>query len=160
MSVHCFTLSLSTNLYQLWSQPFTPSCGHELVCRRSHVWQRNSQESRQPGVRGKHTGTPAAACLRPSVELIVQVLLQSHKTVVGHDDRELWFFVWLSVMWIICGSGSHAVAAPVAETRVRELVSGFLSCIRNDAGSSSPPRSSLHNTISGVERCAVDVSTD
>ena len=24
-----------------------------------------------------------------------------HETVVGHDDRELWFFVWLSVMWIV-----------------------------------------------------------
>ena len=35
-------------------------------------------------------------------------------------------------MWIVCGSGSRAVAAPVAETRVRELVRGFLRCIRTD----------------------------
>ena len=75
-------------------------------------------------------------------------------------------------MWIVSSSGSHAVAAPVAETRVRELVrcllrwiseekfgrsfSGFpllLSCSRN------PPGSSLRNTKSGAVRCAVDVST-
>ena len=41
-----------------------------------------------------------------------------HKAVVGHDDGELWFFVWMSVMWIVCGSGSHAVAARGSETCV------------------------------------------
>ena len=53
-----------------------------------------------------------------------------HKTVVGHDDRELWFFVGLSVIWIVCGSGSYAVAASFSETRVCELVRGLLRCIR------------------------------
>ena len=54
------------------------------------------------------------------------------QTRVDHDDRELWFFVWSSVMWIVCGSGSHAVAAPDAETRVHELVRGLLRCIWTD----------------------------
>ena len=67
-----------------------------------------------------------------------------HKAVVRHDNRELWLIVWLSVMWIVCGSGSHAVAAPVAVTRVREHVRGFLRCIRTDgnalsSGFSFPP---------------------
>ena len=35
-------------------------------------------------------------------------------------------FVWLSVMWIISSSGSHTIAAPVSETRVRELVRGLI----------------------------------
>ena len=35
-------------------------------------------------------------------------------------------FVSLSVMWIVSSSGSHAVAARGSETRVRELVRGFL----------------------------------
>ena len=46
--------------------------------------------------------------------------------------RELWFFVWLAVMWIVCDSDSHAADAPVAETRVRELVRGLLRCIWTD----------------------------
>ena len=49
-----------------------------------------------------------------------------HTAVLRHDDRKLWLFVWLSVVWIVCSSGSHAVAAPVAETRVREVVRGLL----------------------------------
>ena len=55
-----------------------------------------------------------------------------HETSAGHDVRELWFFVWLSVMWIVCGSGSHAAAAPVLETCECELVRGLLRCIRTD----------------------------
>ena len=34
------------------------------------------------------------------------------------------------MMWIVCGSGSYAVAAPISETRVGELVCGLLRCIR------------------------------
>ena len=35
-------------------------------------------------------------------------------------------FVWSSVIWIVRSSGSHAVAAPVSATRVRDLVRGLL----------------------------------
>ena len=49
MSDHCFTLSVSTNFYQMWSQQFTRIVVRQLVSRRSHVWQHNSQEHRQLG---------------------------------------------------------------------------------------------------------------
>ena len=57
-----------------------------------------------------------------------------HKAAVGYDDGELWFFVWLSVMWTVCGSGSYAVAAPIsgACVWVCELARGLLRCIRTD----------------------------
>ena len=47
MSGHCFVLSLSSNLHQVWTQPF--ACLVRLVCRLSRVWQRNSQGSRRQG---------------------------------------------------------------------------------------------------------------
>ena len=73
-----------------------------------------------------------------------------HKTVVGHDDRELWLFVW-----IVSSSCSHAVAAPVTETLVRNLVRSFLCRIWTnwDALSSNFP------FLLSAVRCAIDVST-
>ena len=67
MSDHCFTLSLSTNFYQMWSQQFTRLVVRQLVSRRSHVWQHNSQEHRQQGgweEKREHTGSVATVrCL-------------------------------------------------------------------------------------------------
>ena len=40
--------------------------------------------------------------------------------------------MWLSVMRIVRGSGSHAITAPVSETYVSELVSGLLYWIRTN----------------------------
>ena len=48
-------------------------------------------------------------------------------------------FVWLSVMWIISSSGSQAIAAQVAVTRVRELVRGLPRWIWTNWNSLSSP---------------------
>ena len=66
----------------------------------------------------------------PSSSTLIAAWCVLQTAVVGHNDRELWFFVGLSVMWIVCGSGSQAVAAPISETRVGELMCGLLRCIR------------------------------
>ena len=49
-------------------------------------------------------------------------------------------FVWLSVVWIVSSSGSHAEAAAVSETRMGELVRGLLRWLwTNWDALSSPP---------------------
>ena len=56
---HCIVLSLSSNLHQVWRQPFTLSCGRRLVCRLSRVWQRNVTGISTTGIKREHTGRPA-----------------------------------------------------------------------------------------------------
>ena len=53
--------------------------------------------------------------------------------VVGHDDRELWFFVWLSVMWGRLRLWlARSSCTSFENLCVCELVRGFPCCIRTD----------------------------
>ena len=89
-------------------------------------------------VAGHFSSTLIAAIIPRAMSSTSKMLKNSlpgaflRKTEVGHDDRELKFFVGLYVMRIGCGSGSYAVAAPVSETRVCEPLRGLLRHIRTD----------------------------
>ena len=64
MSGHCIVLSLSTNLHQVWRQPFTCIVVVDWSVVYLCVWQRNSQESRRQGSKREHTGRPATVRYR------------------------------------------------------------------------------------------------
>ena len=64
MSGRCIVLSLSTNLHQVWRQPFTCIVVVDWSVVYLCVWQRNSQESRRQGSKREHARRPATVRYR------------------------------------------------------------------------------------------------
>ena len=91
-----------------------PSCGHRLVSRRSHVWQHNSQESRQQGVRENTQGDRPRFAV---VCFLAPPIISRDKRSIGRGyGRRLAACRRLSVICLIC---LHRISVDATYLRCR-----------------------------------------
>ena len=151
MSGHCFVLSLSTNLHQVWRQPFTRLVVTDWFAVELMCGQRNSQGSRRQGSEEKtQEDQPQCAVvyfLPPPCSIVFEASSLATSCLIGAAvaGASLLTASSMSSVSIPSVSTPPACAAVDVETRLGAAGSGGAGCpswALASTGPSSPPHRS------------------